>query len=126
MKIKLLMMSIFLSLILTGGFASADGSDMPDGMDHQGKMSMEGKKMGRAGGMEMMKAHQQMAIETMAMLRQTMSILQDLNHKPSAEDKELLGKMAGRLDTMMSDSQEMGKRMEERMEKRKKEMQHKN
>ncbi len=126
MKIKILMMSIFLSLILTGSFASAGDSDMPDGKDYQGKMSMEGKKMGRAGGMGMMKARQQMAIETMAMLRQTMSILQDLNHKPSAEDKELLGKMVGRLDTMMSDSHEMGKKMEERMEKRMKGMQHKN
>ncbi len=126
MKIKTLMISIFLSLILTGSFASAGDSDMPDGKDYQGKTSMEGKKMGRAGGMEMMKTRQKLALETMAMLRQTMTILQGLNHEASAEDKEMLGNMAGRLETMMSDSQEMGKKMEERMGKGKKEMQHKN
>jgi len=126
MKIQILMMPIFLSLILTGGFVNAHESGEPDGMDHQGKKSMEGKKSGRAGGMEMMNARQKTMIETMAMLRQTMTILQDLNHKPSAEEKEMLGSMIGRLDTMVSDSLERQKKMNERMESRKKDMQHEN
>ncbi len=126
MKISTLMIMSVLSVFLAGGIAHAHEAGKSEGMDHQGKMDMDGKKMGRSGGMEMMKARQQLMLETVAMLQATMSIMRDLNHKPSDEERERLDKMIARIDTMMADQEEMQKKMQERMEKRKEEMKHKN
>ncbi|NIR14198.1 MAG: hypothetical protein GWN86_09665, partial [Desulfobacterales bacterium] len=41
--------------------------------------------------------------EMMQMLKQTMEIVRDMNHKPSDTDKKALSKMISRLDNMMKD-----------------------
>ena len=114
MKMTTLTTLLFLSLFLTGGIAHADDSEKSEG-----KEGMKGMKMHRAGGMDMMKAHQKMTTDTMEMLRETMSILRDLNHTPSAEERERLGEMIAHMDAMMAEREEMQKKMKERMEKHK-------
>ena len=50
----------------------------------------------------------QMNMDMMHMLSETMSILQGLNHMPSAKQQEQLGKMIKQLDDMMEMHKEMG------------------
>ncbi len=54
------------------------------------------------------KQRHQMNIDMMQMLSETMTILRDINHKPSAEEKARLGDMIKQLDGMMAKHKEMG------------------
>jgi hypothetical protein len=45
--------------------------------------------------------HKQMKKEHMGMLKDVMVILRDLNHKPSAAQKQQLNEMIGKLDSMI-------------------------
>ena len=49
----------------------------------------------------------QMNMDMMKMLSETMTILRDLNHKPSAEEKARLSEMIKQLDEMMVAHKEM-------------------
>lgn len=45
--------------------------------------------------------------EVMSMLRETMVILKDLNHKPSKDEKKKLGEMIDQLDDLVKSHSEM-------------------
>ncbi len=53
----------------------------------------------------------QMHMDMMQMLSETMTVLRDLNHKPSAEEKARLSDMIKQLDEMMATHKEMGSMM---------------
>lgn len=52
--------------------------------------------------------HHQMNMDMMQILTETMSIVRNMNHKPSATDKEQLDKMIKQLNKMMNNHKEMG------------------
>ena len=72
-----------------------------------------------------MKEHQAMYQDAMGMLKETMMILKDLNHTPSADQKKKLDEMIMKMDGMMKKHQEMMKQKEERMEQKKEMMEKK-
>jgi len=113
MKIMNVIVPGILSLFLIGSYAYAADTETSEGM-----MDMSGQKMGQGSGMEMMKARQQMMTGMMETLRETMSILKDLNHQPSDEERKKLGEMITRIDTMISRQQEMQEKMREKMKER--------
>ncbi|MFQ5585327.1 MAG: hypothetical protein ACE5GF_00645 [Thermodesulfobacteriota bacterium] len=57
-----------------------------------------GKKMAK---------HHRMMTELMEMIRETMVILKNLDHRPTPAEKRRLGKMADRLDTMIKKHEKM-------------------
>ncbi len=115
MKVMNIMATVILSLFLMGGYAHASDMDMSEGKGHhKGNMDMVGKKS-HGGGMEMMQARHQMMNDMMGMLKETMSILKGLNHKPSAGEKEKLGDMIASMDKMIAHHDEMHEKMRERM-----------
>lgn len=97
-----------LALFLAAGLANAGDMEMPCG---KGKKGM----MGHGGGMEMMKARQEMMTDMMGMLKETMTILKNLNHKPSAAEKEKLADMIGRMDEIIASHDEMHEKMHKKM-----------
>ena len=114
MKMMNIIVPVILSLFLLGGYVHASDADMSESKGHKGKMEMAGKKS-HGGGMEMMKARQQMMTDMMVMLKETMSILKGLNHKPSAGEKEKLGDMIASMDKMIAHHDEMHEKMRKRM-----------
>jgi len=50
----------------------------------------------------------QMNMDMMQMLSETMTVLRDLNHKPSAEEKARLDQMINQLDKIMATHKKMG------------------
>ena len=108
MSKKNFLITCLLSLFLAAGVVQAGDMEMPCG---KGKKSM----MGHGGGMEMMKARQQMMTDMMGMLRDTMAILKDLNHKPSSAEREKLAGMIQRMDEMMAQHEEMHEKMRKKM-----------
>lgn len=97
-----------LSLFLAVGMAHAGDMEMPCGKGKKGMMS-------HGGGMEMMKARQQMMTDMMGMLKETMAILKGINHKPSAAEREKLDAMIGRMDKMIAQHEEMHEKMHKKM-----------
>ena len=59
----------------------------------------------RMGGPGMQKG--QCMQEVMSMLKETMGILKDLNHKPSSEEKKQLGDMVNKLDDLINQHNQM-------------------
>lgn len=108
MSKKSFLTACLLSLFLAAGAVQAGDMEMPCG---KGKKGM----MGHGGGMEMMKARQQMMTDMMGMLRDTMAILKDLNHKPSSAEREKLAGMIQRMDEMMAQHEEMHEKMRKKM-----------
>lgn len=92
-------------IMLIGALATAPA--------YAGKEKEEGGMGGDEKGsyMEHMKQHQQMEMEMMRMLADTMSILRDLNHQPSSEEKKRLSDMIKQLNDMMARHKEMGEKM---------------
>jgi hypothetical protein len=64
---------------------------------------------------DMMKRHE----ELMGMLKDTMTILRNLKHSPTADQKKKLDAMIARMDEMMKEHEHMMKKMKEEWEKRK-------
>ena len=62
----------------------------------------------------------QMSQNMMAALKETMTILRDLNHKPTVEEKQRLSDMIEQMDTMMSRHDEMVEMAKKRMKKHRK------
>ena len=52
--------------------------------------------------MKMAQERHEMSIDMMKMLRDTMEIVKNLEHRPTAEEKEKLGKMISQMDEMIS------------------------
>ncbi len=101
MKRSTILVSAALALFLSAGLVQAGG--MPghgDGKSHYG---------------EMMKERQQMMTDMMDMMKETMAILRNLNHKPSAEERERLGEMMQHLDEMKARHEAMHEMMRQRM-----------
>ncbi|MFQ5585354.1 MAG: hypothetical protein ACE5GF_00780 [Thermodesulfobacteriota bacterium] len=71
----------------------------PCAMEH-GKMKhqMMGKKMGE---------YHRMMTELMEMMRETMTTLKNLDHRPTPAEKKRLGEMADRLDGMINKHEKM-------------------
>ena len=65
----------------------------------------------KARYMEHYQQRHQMNMDMMHMLSETMTILQGLNHMPSAKQQEQLGEMIEQLDDMMKMHEEMGSMM---------------
>ncbi len=55
------------------------------------------------------KKRHQMGMDMMQMMVETMTILRDLNHKPSADEKARLSEMIEQMEAMMADHRDMGK-----------------
>ena len=55
------------------------------------------------------KKRHQMGMDMMQMMVETMTILRDLNHKPSADEKARLSEMIKQMEMMMEDHKQMGK-----------------
>lgn len=56
--------------------------------------------------------------DMMRMLKETMEIVRDLNHKPSAKDKERLNEMIERLDKSIAKHKEMKKKWSKKHKKK--------
>lgn len=65
----------------------------------------------------MMTERSKMLRSTMMMLRETMQIVKDMNHHPSAADKEKLEKMIDETNTLMEHEAETGKKMMKKWKK---------
>ncbi|MBI5599778.1 MAG: hypothetical protein HY890_08610 [Deltaproteobacteria bacterium] len=63
--------------------------------------------------------HHRMTQDALRMLRETMVILRDLSHKPTAEERKKLDGMISRLDDMVKKHEEMMKRKKEMWEEKK-------
>lgn len=82
-------------------------------------------KGGMMGGGMMMKEHHDMLNGMMGMMKETMGILKDLNHTPTADQKKKLEEMMKKMDDMVKKHDEMMKQKEERMEQKKEMMEKK-
>jgi len=60
---------------------------------------------------EHFKQRHQMNMDMLQMLSETMTILRDINHKPSAEEQARLSDMIKQLDEMMKSHKEMEQKM---------------
>ena len=93
---------LMVMLLLTGGVLAADSSDKDDEWADFRTMMTERHKMVRS---------------MMAMNREMMVILKDLNHKPSPAEKEKLGNMINDIDDMIAHDVEIGKKMMKKWKK---------
>ena len=108
MRKKNILTACLLSLFLAAGMAHAGDMEMPCG---KGKKGMKG----HGGGMEMMKARHEMMNGMMSMMKETMFIVKNLNHKPSPAEREKLAGMIKRMDEMMAQHDEMHEKMRKKM-----------
>ncbi len=76
---------------------------------------MKGHGNGKSMFGQMMKERQQMMTDMMGMMKEMMGILRNLNHKPSAAERERLGEMMQHMDEMMARHEEMHEMMRKRM-----------
>jgi len=60
----------------------------------------------------------QMNTDMMQILSETMTILRDINHQPSAEEKARLSDMIKQLDKIMATQKKMGEKAMQRMDKK--------
>ena len=96
MKTSQLFSALALTSALFMGNAYADDKDM----------------MGHDKG-KMMQEHHQTMKEVKGMLKEVMMILKNINHQPSAAEKENLGKMITRLDEIMKKDDDMAAKWKE-------------
>lgn|GEM_PF-6363831 len=88
----------------------------------KGHMGMGGDRP--SGYHEMMQKRHQMMTDMMQMLKTTMGILKGLNHRPTADEQEALGKMMKKLDKMTAWHDEMFRKMQTMHQKMRKEAGH--
>lgn len=97
-KIRLLALAVLVSATLAASPAAAGMKDgMKDGMDNR-YYHMSG---------------------VMEMLKETMTILRDLNHRPTDAEKQKLTEMINQIDEMMMKKKEMMKDKDKGMMKKK-------
>lgn len=65
----------------------------------------------------MMTERSKMLRSTMMMVRETMKIVRDMNHHPSAADKEKLNKMIDEVGDLMEHEADVGKKMMKKWKK---------
>ncbi len=95
MKISKLVLPALFALVLVAAPAAYAESDN-GGEYYKAKMHDKGGKGG------MMAAHHESIRQMMEMVRDTMAIVRDLNHKPSAADKKKLSTMIDRMDEIIA------------------------
>lgn len=66
----------------------------------------------------MMHDRQQMTQDVLGMMKETMAIIRNLNHKPSDAEKARLDEMMSKLDVIMEKEKKMARSQEEMMDKR--------
>ncbi len=59
--------------------------------------------------------YQSVTTELMSMLRETMDIIKNLNHTPTADEKKHLTEMMSRLDAMLKQQQEVMQNMQDQL-----------
>ena len=59
--------------------------------------------------------YQSVTTELMSMLRETMDIIKNLNHTPTADEKRHLTEMMSRLDVMLKQQQEVMQNMQDQL-----------
>lgn len=100
-ELKKITGALLLTFALSGPAIAGEGHDNMSEMDgHKDKMGEMNKKS-HGDKKAHMKMHHQSHMMTTYMLRNMAEILQGLNHKPSAADKEKLAEMITRLDAMI-------------------------
>ena len=98
MKVSRLVLPALFALVLVAAPVAYAESDHHGG-DYKGHKGGKGGKMA---------AHHESIRQMMGMVRETMEIVRDLNHKPSAEDKKKLSAMIDRMDKIIAMSKKMG------------------
>ena len=91
-------------MCLSAGVVMADSKDKKDGDDW-------------AVFRTMMTERNKMVRSMMAMTRETMKIVRDMNHKPSAEDKDKLNTMINDIDKLIEHDVDTGKKMMKKWKK---------
>lgn len=116
MKITGVIVAVIMALAV---FTVADASARSD--------DMKGDKMDRGMMSEKMAGHHMMTTEMMGMFKETLAIVRDMNHTPTAEQKKRLDEMIGRMDEMikqhdeyMKNACDWKKKKMDRMKERKK------
>lgn len=99
---------IFTVFALAGALA-AGNAFAADTAGATGEATKDHKTMWRG----MMKEHQQTMMEVKGMLKDVMVILKDLNHQPSAADRQKLTDNIARLDEIMKKEKEMAEKWKE-------------
>lgn len=103
-KMRLLLTtSLIGALIAAPAFAGKDKEENSGGSNDSGRYQ------------EHLQQRHQMDMEMMRMMADTMTILRDINHQPSAEDKKRLTDMIKQLNEMMARHKEMGEKMMKHM-----------
>ncbi len=114
-KAGLIAAAVLAATLASAPLLAQDGMN-PMPMDHS---TMGGPaEPGKYG--EMMMKRQKTTEEMMGMMKETMTILRDLKHTPTAEQKEKLNDMIKRMDGMMKEHEETMKKMKEGWEKKEK------
>lgn len=113
MKILQMIGSGLTAMVLMTGIAMADAGP------HMGMGKGMGMMNDDGDGYRMMyREHHQVTQDMMMMLKDVMGILKGMNHHPTAEEKERLGKMMDKLDKMMAEHEDMMKKAKDYHEKR--------
>lgn len=99
MKTGKSLMAGVLAMMVTGSGALFAADDMMKGDDQWKDFRM------------MMTQRSEMMRDMMAMQKETMMIIRNLNHKPSGEEKQRLDEMMGKLDDMIKQDREVSKKM---------------
>ena len=102
MKISRLVLPALFALILVAAPAAYAESYPGGGGYYDGHMVIENVKSHKGGKGGMMAAHHESIREMMEMVRETMAIVRDLSHKPTATDKKKLGEMIDRMDEIIA------------------------
>jgi paraquat-inducible protein B len=68
----------------------------------------------KASGAELQ--YQSVTTELMSMLKETMDIIRNLDHTPTADEKKQLTEMMSRLDTMLKQQQDMMQNMQDQLD----------
>lgn len=97
MKLIRIVTAGIIGAALVGGVAVAS----PEGEGHEQRSDK------REMYMKMAQERHEMSQDMMKMLRETMEIVRNLDHKASAGEKEKLGKMIGRIDEMLQKHEDM-------------------
>jgi len=114
-----------LLLAVTPAFGQMTGEKEGEQM---GGMGMMGGQMGGMGMMtkdQMAKEHHQMLRGLLGMMKETIGVLKNMTHAPTAEDKRKLTEMMDRVDNMTKRIDEMDEMMKQKKEMREERMEEK-
>lgn len=78
----------------------------------------DGANSGGSQLRQMMHDRQQMTQDVLAMMKETMDIIRNLDRKPTLKEKQRLEEMMAKLDQIMQKEKEMAQRQDELMRRR--------